>query len=118
MFCYNCGKEIADSAIACVYCGKPVITEKAAEEKANKQSPALWIISMIFSFCTPFVGLILGLIGSFKYKDEGNKKRALSALLINSSAFLIRAVFFVYEFAFVMQLIKPYIDALVASAGK
>ena len=118
MYCYNCGKEIADSAIACVYCGKPVITEEIAEAKEKKQSPALWILSMVYAFICPIIGLILGLVGSFKYKDEANKKRALSGLLINSSAVLVKATAFAYGFAITMQLLKPFIDTLIASLGK
>ena len=105
MYCYNCGKEIADSAIACVYCGKPVITENTTEKKEKKQSPALWILSMIYVFISPLIGFILGLTGTFKYKDEVNKKRAMSGLIINSSAFLAEAVVFIYGFAVLMQFI-------------
>ena len=117
MYCYNCGKEIADSAIACVYCGKPVITEKEKEEQKKVQSPVLWIISMVFAFINPFIGIILSLVGSFKYKDEDNKKKSTSALMISSGMILAQAVVFVYGFAVVMQILKPFIDTFIASIG-
>lgn len=118
MYCYNCGKEIADSAVACVYCGKPVITEKPAEEKVKKQSPVLWILSMVYAFISPFIGLILGLVGSFVYKDEINKKRSVSAMIVNGSAVLTQAVVSAYGFAITMQILKPFIDTVVATIGK
>lgn len=115
MYCYNCGKEIADSAIACVYCGKPVITEKEQEAKKKVQSPVLWILGLAFSIIFPILGVILGLAGSCNYKDEFNKKRSLSAMIIGSSMLLAEAVVFAYVFASVMQIIKPFIDTFLAS---
>lgn len=117
MYCYNCGKEIANSAVACVYCGRPVIKEKAEVEQIKKQSPIGWILGLVFAFVSPIIGVLIGLIGSFKYKEEYDKKRATSAMLISSAMLVSQAVVFAYGFAIAMQMAKPLIDAAIAAAG-
>ncbi|MBR2943600.1 MAG: zinc ribbon domain-containing protein [Clostridia bacterium] len=116
MYCYNCGKEIDNSAIACVYCGKPVVTENKTESNEKKESPVMWILGMVFAFIAPFIGLLLGIIGCSNYKDELLKRKSVSVMFVAGANFLSQAVVFVYAFAILMQFLKPAIDAAIAVA--
>ena len=86
-------------------------------EQVKKQSNIGWILGMVFAFISPLIGALIGLIGSFKYKDEFNKKRATSAMLISSAMLVSQAVVFAYGFAIAMQMAKPLIDSAIASVA-
>lgn len=54
MFCSNCGKEIDDKAVICIYCG--CATKNQSEQKPNK--------SML---CAVILWLFLGGIGAHRF---------------------------------------------------
>ncbi len=63
-YCSHCGKEIADEAVVCIYCGCAVprlryqatpAPELRQEKTADKADAALIVLCVIF----PIVGLIL-----------------------------------------------------------
>ena len=44
MFCFNCGKEIADKAVICVHCGVP--TNNSVTER-NSTSDKNWCVTFL-----------------------------------------------------------------------
>ena len=65
MYCKNCGKEIDDKAVICIYCGCATgngTVNVSSEEKNN--TPKGWV-GFLFGF---FFG-ILGLLGLLMYPD-------------------------------------------------
>ena len=71
MICKNCGKEIADNAIACPHCG---VAAKVAEDKVN-------IGLAILSFLIPLVGIILWIV---KAKETPKAARTYGLVAIAS----------------------------------
>lgn len=74
MFCKHCGKEIADDAIVCPYCGVQVGALRAAEQKTN----VLAIVGFIFSFFVAIVGLICSIIGLKNVPECGGNGKGLA----------------------------------------
>ena len=95
-YCYKCGKQLSDLAKYCDGCGtKQLIESTISQEKVKDSIPndssishpinnkkeknddhnveILGIISLLFAFLNPFVGFILGIIGTKKIKDHSSK---------------------------------------------
>lgn len=76
MFCRNCGKELFDEAVVCMYCGvKTDNFEKAMSDSAQTIEPEVvqdnpvkkaLIVGYITAVLIPLVGFILGIYVLFK----------------------------------------------------
>ena len=97
MFCKYCGKEIADEAVICVGCGRPVAEAKAAPAKAEavfsdgevkKESNGLMTAACVLSFLVPIVGLILSIVGLSKAKTKQIRK-GFTVTMIVSIAWMV-----------------------------
>ena len=73
MFCSKCGKEIADEAVVCVYCGCMV---KNTTAKATSPAPAKTTTEK-----SPKVSLILGIVGIKEYKETGKMTGLVLSLI-------------------------------------
>ena len=114
MFCYHCGKEVADGSAFCPYCGtaiaanspapsyqQPYFASQGAPQKDVNTTETLGIVSLVGSFFMPIVGFICGIIGLSKIKklkpaanDEqqqklGKHKKLCSAGVIISSVLTV-----------------------------
>ena len=97
MFCPKCGKEIADDAVVCVGCGRPIATTGVLTPK--KESVFLWFMNtspwskgnlvsaIIVTVLIPIVGLIIGGIGLAK--GQGAKAIFLLVFSIVVTAFYV-----------------------------
>ena len=63
MYCKNCGHELQDNSEFCVYCG----ARQGSNNVNGKDSSTLALLSIIFAFVQPMVGLILSFIMLFVY---------------------------------------------------
>ena len=91
MFCKNCGKEIADNAAVCVYCG--VATAKSGVEEDGKKVNAFGIAGFVISllslwlgvyFCIASVlGLIFSAVGMAKMKKCRVNGLAIAGLVLS-----------------------------------
>jgi len=73
MYCPNCGKEIADEAVVCIGCGRPVqpLRQPISQPVSGPVTGQGWSDKLIyfFLFSTPFlppIGIIAGIVGLFK----------------------------------------------------
>ena len=103
MYCRNCGKEIADSAAFCNYCGTPVASTQvppAQRAQAYTATPAggeetntLAIVGFILSFFVLIAGLVCSILG-YKNADKfgGKGKELAVAGIVISAVFMGLAV--------------------------
>ena len=74
MYCSKCGKEILDEAVVCVHCGcavQPMIPNTQQHNTENDtETNVLAVVALAFAFLMPIIGLILGVIGCAKYRNE------------------------------------------------
>lgn len=84
-YCSKCGKELMDEAVICVNCGCAVANEQTANPTAvqNRESSSTANCALIFAFLCPIVGLIIGIVGLRKYKDQRLRKRCTTAIVIS-----------------------------------
>lgn len=108
MFCQKCGKGIEDSAVVCPNCGCPVNgaapasvgnTNPAVQPQPyateEGEKPGLSTCAIAFAILMPIVGLILGIIGTVKYKETKLKNRCIIAIPLS---IVVWAVFaFIYS---------------------
>jgi uncharacterized membrane protein YvbJ len=100
MFCPKCGNEISDQSVVCPKCGCPTSNEVPVQQQASTSAPmlengekkSLATCALVFSFLMPIVGLILGIIGTIKYKTEKLKKQCIIAIPISIVVWIISAV--------------------------
>lgn len=92
MFCKNCGKEIANEAIMCVHCGVPTNAVKA-----EAIGMIGMIISYLFAFFTPVIGLIIGFVMKSNpvNKENGEKVINLSLIMIGLNLLLFLFIIFI-----------------------
>lgn len=95
-FCSKCGKEIMDEAVICVHCGcqvdgKQINTPAQPVQPLNdpSESGGLAIAAIIFSFLSPLIGFILGIVGYNKYKTPAYKGQCSAAMFISIFIFII-----------------------------
>ena len=101
MFCKHCGAEIADEAVICVKCGKPV-AEMPGTVSAENDKPSTGL--NILSFFIPLVGLILYLTQKNQYpvKAKALGKWALIGWITRIVLTIVYTVFISTMFASLM----------------
>lgn len=101
MFCKHCGAEIADEAVICVKCGKPV-AEMPGTVSAENDKPSTEL--NILSFFIPLVGLILYLTQKNQYpvKAKALGKWALIGWITGIVLTIVYTVFISTMFASLM----------------
>lgn len=106
MFCSKCGNEIDNEALICPKCGCATANmvnmnaQKAAAAQTEETS-TLATCAIVFAILMPIVGLILGIIGTVKYKNEKYKGRCVSAIVWSIVIWAICFALF-YCFAIIM----------------
>lgn len=87
MFCSKCGNEIDNEAVVCPKCGcataNMTLQKNAASAEASGETSTLATCAIVFAILMPIVGLILGIIGTVKYKNEAYKKKSISAIVLS-----------------------------------
>lgn len=86
-YCSKCGKELMDEALICPGCGCPTSLYYQQQQQQNQQSyeqPAqntvqattniYCILSLIFAFIMPILGIIFGAIGVKQVKENDKEK--------------------------------------------
>lgn len=77
MFCFKCGKQIADGSLYCPHCGTAQNPEQVGQnancseqEKCQPQeyNNTIAICGLVFAFLVPIVGFVLGLISAMSMK--------------------------------------------------
>ncbi len=114
-FCPNCGKELRDDELFCSECGnavnaapqqpiqgqqpiygqQPYSPQQASQFQQppiEKEKNTLATCALVFAFLMPIVGLILGIIGTVKYKSEKLKKQCIIAIPVSIVVWIISAV--------------------------
>ena len=98
MFCSKCGKEIFDEAVVCPNCGCMVKDfsqiknrDNTENQKINEygEKQGLAIAALACGFLIPIVGLILGIIGTVKYKTEKYKTMCIGAIVLSVVVWII-----------------------------
>ncbi len=89
MFCKNCGKEIDDKAVVCIYCGVATNQELAHKRQTN----VLAIVGFILSFFVAIAGLVCSILGKKKADElNGNGKGLATAGIVISIVLLVISV--------------------------
>lgn len=78
-YCPRCGKELPEDAAFCPACGLPVNTIG----QTPAESGALTVWAMIFAFLIPVLGLVLSLVGMFRYKSLQMKGRCKTGIFLS-----------------------------------
>lgn len=73
MFCQNCGKEIDDNAVVCIYCG---VSTKTTPDVVDNGGIGWGLLGC----CIPLVGLILFLVWK-DTKPNSAKSAGIGALI-------------------------------------
>lgn len=68
MFCQKCGKEIADNAAVCTYCGCAVSGSENKDVKKATDDPSLGIV--IGTWFLPILGIIMGIVSLCQKKTR------------------------------------------------
>ena len=90
MFCSKCGKEIHDEAVVCVHCGCTVDGKNSiASVSKNEPAPILATLALVFSFLSPIVGIILGIIGCTKYNNSTQKTKCIISIVVSIIVWII-----------------------------
>lgn len=103
MFCQNCGNEINDNAVVCPKCGCPTennggnnVSAASAVSNApvieNGEKRTLADCALVFSILMPIVGIILGIIGTVKYKTAKLKNKCIAAIPISIVVWIITTI--------------------------
>ena len=109
MFCKYCGKEIADEAVVCIGCGRPVQPLKPTIPPSMPSNGAWSSGAMtglvIATILMPIIGLILGVIFmSNNSASQERKKQARTLLIVGCS--IIAALVLLYFILIVDALIN------------
>lgn len=87
MFCSKCGNEIDNEALICPKCGcataNMALQKSSASAKTSEETDTLVNCAIVFAILAPIVGLILGIIGTVKYKNEAYKKKSITAIILS-----------------------------------
>ena len=87
-YCQKCGNQVMDEAIICPACGCAVAAEAYQMKRAATETPGLATCAVAFSFLSPIVGIILGIIGLSKYTTETYRRKCSSAIVIAIGVFI------------------------------
>ncbi|MBQ9265600.1 MAG: zinc-ribbon domain-containing protein [Bacilli bacterium] len=111
MFCSNCGKEISNKDKYCPYCGCEISqNEKDGSESSDLQQKEVMqtpeqekrvdktvgVLSLVFAFVFPLVGLIISICGLVKYKDKENKSLCMAGLIISGIDIIVYFVISIF----------------------
>lgn len=108
-YCSNCGKQLRDDEAFCSVCGtavnaavqQPIQPQQPymAQQYTQSQQPmveeekkALATCALVFAFLMPIVGLILGIVGTVKYKSDKLKKQCIIAIPLSIVVWIISFV--------------------------
>ena len=95
MFCSKCGNEIDNEALICPKCGcataNMALQKSSASAKTSEETDTLVNCAIVFAILAPIVGLILGIIGTVKYRNEEYKKKSIRAIVLSV---IVWAVFY------------------------
>ena len=87
MFCSKCGNEIDNEALICPKCGcataNMALQKSTASAKTSEETDTLVNCAIVFAILAPIVGLILGIIGTVKYRNEEYKKKSIRAIFLS-----------------------------------
>lgn len=86
MYCKNCGKEIEDKAVICVYCGV-----KTGNDSASLTN-TMAIIGLICSFVLAPLGLVFGILGLRFANRNGGCGKGMSIAAITVSVIFCASV--------------------------
>lgn len=91
MFCQKCGKEIHDEAVVCIHCGCAVngVNNRYGNDE---ETSSLATLSIVFAFLMPIVGLILGICGCVKYRDENYKTTSSYGIVLSIVMWIVYGV--------------------------
>lgn len=120
MYCSNCGKEIGNNAVVCIYCGVAtnlapgVITAPPLERsKVNGFGIAgfvIGVLSLYFGlyFCiAPVIGLVFSIIGmADRKKCTSCNGFCIAGLVINIVGLLFWLFIWMFFFAVIMGFIQ------------
>lgn len=119
MFCHNCGKEIDDKAVVCVYCGVPVAgataggaTGTVTAPAAPKGFPTAGLIGVILSVLTFFGEMAAYVMWPLVVKS-GN---GTSLLLIWAVLFLFSILCLIFGIVGVAQVKKKTMKGMGIAA--
>ena len=108
MYCRNCGKELAEDANFCSFCGCNVL--EAAPTSTNSGAEVVWKVFARISRITGIVsiplaiytfgiigieGFVLGVIAS-RAKDEKVKSEARAGIVLNTIAMVLGIIFAIF----------------------
>ena len=99
-YCSKCGKELFDEAVICTGCGCAVANAPVQNVYAQPQVPqqpqiaqqetsSLATAAIVFAIIMPIVGLILGIIGTVKYKNPDWKGKSTGAIILSIAMWAI-----------------------------
>ena len=106
MFCRHCGKEIADEAVVCIGCGRPVQPVKVTPPPVpmlgdDKWSSGTMTGLVIGSVFIPLLGIILGVIYMSNNATSPERKKQAKTLLIVACS-IIGAWILLYALIFIV----------------
>lgn len=99
MFCSKCGNEVNNEAVICPNCGcmlKEI--QPAPQSNTNApmlqdgETPGLATGALVCAFVFPLLGLILGIVGTTKYKTQNLKNRCIIAIIISIVVWALTAI--------------------------
>ena len=101
MYCKNCGKEIEDKAVICVYCGV-----RTGNDSASVSSNIMAIIGLICSFVLAPLGLVFGILGlRFANRNGGcGKGMSIAAIIISATLCAIFLIYIIIAIAISLSL--------------
>ena len=105
MYCKNCGHELQDNSEFCVYCG----ARQGSNNVNGKDSSTLALLSIIFAFVQPIVGLILGIVGVLQGKSSKSKKMAIVGLILS---FIMLFVYLILTFVFLDRMLEKIYELI------
>lgn len=117
-YCTNCGKQLREDEVFCSECGnavnaapqqpiygqqpyspqqapqfqQPVQVQQPPYSQVEEEKKTLATCALVFAFIMPIVGLILGIIGTVKYKSEKLKKQCIIAIPVSIVVWIINAL--------------------------
>ncbi len=106
MYCKNCGKEIDDNSIYCSHCGARQDYSQNTYLYVGFENKVWGILSIVFAFLMPVLGIVFGVIGLSTYKDQENRKLCKIGIGIVIAEFVL-AIILMVIFAFGLLITLP-----------
>ncbi len=86
MFCKKCGKEIMNEAVICPNCGC------STDVKDTSENVTLAALSIVLAVLVPIVGLVLGIVGTAKYRNEKYRNGCIIAIVLSIISWVMYAL--------------------------